>query len=233
MQRYAFNVVPKTLFHLVQSRTVFVFREIECEIELAVTLKQGERMIINDLITMRITFNAPFTLWFSFIASAFLLLQVFLNAQFSFIVLDGQFNFTEWTDYVSLVGYIFGHANWAHYLGNFSIILLVGPVLEKQLGAKTLAIYVLITTLVTAIFHILFWDHGLIGASGITFMMIVLVSLVGRKGNEIPLTFILIFLLFVGKEFLSAFQDDKVSQFAHIAGGAMGVVLGYAKRNSV
>lgn len=182
---------------------------------------------------MRITFNAPFTLWFSFIAIAFLLLQLFMKSQFSFIVLDGSFSFTDWTDYVSLVGYIFGHANWAHYLGNFSIILLVGPILEKQLGTKTLATFTLITTLVTAVFHILFWDHSLIGASGVAFMMIVLVSLLGRKGSEIPLTFILIFILFVGKEFITAFEDDQVSQFAHISGGAMGVVLGYSKRNAL
>ena len=179
---------------------------------------------------MRITFNAPFTLWFSFIAIGALILQVLLGVNFTFTVLDGQFNFRDWTDYVSLFGYIFGHANWAHYLGNFSIILLVGPILEKSLGAKKLAIYTGITTLVIAIIHILFWDHGLIGASGVAFMMIVLVSLVGRKGNEIPLTFILIFILFVGKEFLSSFDDDQVSQFAHICGGAMGVVLGMWKQ---
>ncbi len=179
---------------------------------------------------MKITFNAPFTLWFSFLAIAALLIQVFLKINFSFLVLDGRFNFTDWTDYISLFGYIFGHANWAHYLGNFSIILLVGPILEKQLGSKTLVIYTLITTVVTAIFHILFWDHSLIGASGVAFMMIVLVSLTGRKGNEIPLTFLLIFLLFVGKEFLNAFEDDQISQFAHISGGAMGVILGMYRK---
>ena len=179
---------------------------------------------------MKITFNAPFTLWFSFLAIVSLLLQVFFQVQTSLTVLDGVFDYKDWTDYVSLFGYVFGHANWGHYLGNFSIILLVGPILEKQLGIKKLAIYTLITILVTAIFHNLFWDHGLIGASGVAFMMIVLVSLVGRKGNEIPLTFILIFVMFVGKEFIMAFQDDQVSQFAHICGGAMGMVLGMYKK---
>lgn len=179
---------------------------------------------------MKITFNAPFTLWFSILAITVFLLQVFLNLNSPLTTLGGTFDFTNWTDYVSLFGYIFGHASWEHYLGNFSIILLVGPILEKSLGTQTLAIYTMITTFVTAIFHILFWDHGLIGASGVAFMMIVLVSLVNRKGNEIPLTFILIFILFVGKEFLAAFQDDQVSQFAHIAGGAMGVILGYSRK---
>ena len=179
---------------------------------------------------MKITFNAPFTLWFSLVAIIVLLLQVLLHIETNLTVLGGTFDFTNWTDYVSLFAYIFGHANWTHYLGNFSIILLVGPIIEKAIGSKKLAVYTLITTLVTAIFHILFWDHALIGASGIAFMMIVLVSLLNRKGNEIPLTFILIFILFVGKEFLAAFESDQISQFAHIAGGAMGVVLGYSNR---
>lgn len=187
-------------------------------------------MTINNKITMRITFNAPFTLMLTFVALVVLILQEFLQIRTSLTVLDGRFSFTDWTDYVSLLGYGVGHGNWTHYLGNFSIILLVGPILEKKLGTKTLVVYTAITTIVTAIFHVLFWEHGLMGASGIAFMMIVLVSLVDRKGSEIPLTFVLIFVLFVGKEFLQAFKPDQVSQFAHIAGGAMGVVLGYARR---
>jgi len=179
---------------------------------------------------MKITFNSPFILWFAFISFALLGLQMFTGATLRITVLDGQFDYTDWQDYVSMIGYVFGHQNFAHYLGNFSIILLVGPGLEKSLGTKTLTIYTLVTTVVTALFHTLFWDIGLTGASGITFMMIVLTSLIGRKNNEIPLTFIIVFVLFVGSEFIKAFQDDQISQFAHICGGAMGLVLGMYKK---
>jgi rhomboid protease GluP len=179
---------------------------------------------------MKITFNSPFILWFAFISIALLGLQMIAGAPLRITVLDGVFHYKNWQDYVSMVGYIFGHKDFTHYLGNFSIILLIGPSLEKTLGTQTLAIYTLITTVVTAIFHILFWDAGLLGASGIVFMMIVLTSLIGRKNNEIPLTFIIVFVLFVGQEFVKAFQDDQISQFAHICGGAMGMVLGYARK---
>ncbi len=179
---------------------------------------------------MKITFNSPFILWFAILAFALLGLQLLVGAPLRITVLDGQFDYKDWQDYVSMIGYIFGHKDFGHYLGNFSIILLIGPSLEKSLGTKTLALYTLATTVVTAIFHTLFWDIGLIGASGIVFMMIVLTSLIDRKNNEIPLTFILVFILFVGAEFIKAFQDDQISQFAHICGGAMGIVLGYLKK---
>lgn len=179
---------------------------------------------------MKITFNSPFILWFAIVAFALLGFQMLVGAPLRITVLDGQFDYKDWQDYVSMIGYVFGHKDLAHYLGNFSIILLIGPSLEKSLGTKTLAFYTLATTLVTAIFHTIFWDIGLIGASGIVFMMIVLTSLIGRKNNEIPLTFILVFILFVGSEFIKAFQQDQISQFAHICGGAMGMVFGYSKK---
>jgi len=179
---------------------------------------------------MKITFNSPFILWFALISLALLGLQMISGATLRITVLDGQLDYRDWQDYVSMVGYVFGHQNFAHYLGNFSIILLVGPGLEKSLGTRTLTVYTLVTTIITAIFHTIFWDIGLTGASGITFMMIVLTSLIGRKNNEIPLTFITVFVLFVGAEFIKAFQDDQISQFAHICGGAMGLVLGMYKR---
>jgi membrane associated rhomboid family serine protease len=176
---------------------------------------------------MKLTFNSPFVLFFSAIAVTFFVLQIFLGAPLRITVLKGTFDYSSFQDYISLLGYSFGHANTAHLIGNFSIILLIGPTLEKALGFKRLFIYTAITSLVIAIFHILFFDTGLMGASGIVFMMIVLISLNGRKSGELPLTFLLIILLFIGQEVLALFQKDQVSQFAHILGGAMGLLLGY------
>jgi membrane associated rhomboid family serine protease len=86
---------------------------------------------------------------------------------------------------------------------------------------------VTITGISTAFFHMLFWDYGLMGASGIVFMFIVLSSLINIKDKELPLTFILVVVLFLGKEIYNSFGSDSVSQFAHIAGGVTGVVFGY------
>lgn len=111
--------------------------------------------------------------------------------------------------------------------------LLLSAIVLLELSAwTTLSHAVSLTGLLTALVHIIFWDHTLIGASGIVFMMIVLSSLVDLKGKEIPLTFILVVLLFIGQEVRGSFADDQVSQFAHITGGVLGAIFGFAYRSS-
>ena len=82
------------------------------------------------------------------------------------------------------------------------------------------------TALVTAVFQLLLFPEGLLGASGIALMLIILGSWTNFREGEIPLTFILVALLFLGREVIDAFRPDQVSQFAHIIGGATGGVFG-------
>lgn len=145
-------------------------------------------------------------------------------------VLKGAFNVSNWKWYFSLFGYTLGHGSTEHLIGNLSLILLLGPILEEKYGSKKLFSMLLLTAFLTAIVHILFFSHSLIGASGIVFMMIVLVSLTNVKSGEIPITFVLIMLLYVGQEVYKSFDSDQVSQFAHILGGILGAIFGYTFR---
>jgi len=86
---------------------------------------------------------------------------------------------------------------------------------------------IIITALVTGLLNISFFDTGLLGASGIVFMLILLVSFTNVKGGQIPLTFILVAILFVGKEVMHSLSADQVSQFAHIIGGVCGSIFGF------
>jgi membrane associated rhomboid family serine protease len=176
---------------------------------------------------MRITFNAPFVLIFVLISVLCLILQTTLGSPLRINVLLSEFQADDWQVYISFIGHSLGHDNTGHLIGNLSIILLIGPAIEKEHGSWTFFFYCLITSLAISIVHVLFWNHNLMGASGLVFMMIVLLSLSGRKNGEVPMTFILIVLLFVGQEVLNAFKDDQVSQFAHIFGGAIGMIFGY------
>lgn len=181
---------------------------------------------------MRITFNSPFTLTFTLLA---VLVFVFFQRNGlppSVCILEGTFQPFNWEWYISLFAYTLGHANLEHLLGNFSILLLLGPILEERYGTKKLFLMVSLTGLITAIIHIFFWDFKLIGASGIVFMFIVLSALLNIKGKEIPVTFILIVLLFLGQEIFSSFKADNISQFAHITGGIMGMFFGYYNKKS-
>jgi GlpG protein len=54
-------------------------------------------------------------------------------------------------------------------------------------------------------------------------------SFASVKKGEIPITFILIFVIFVGRELYDGiFVKDNISQLGHILGGLVGSVIGFA-----
>jgi membrane associated rhomboid family serine protease len=176
---------------------------------------------------MKLTFKTPFTIYFSIAALVVFLVSGNFSEDSNPFILRGTLHPDQAKWYIGLVAYPLAHANFQHLLGNFSIILLLGPILENQYGWKKLLIFSLITCVFTAILHIAFWDIGLLGASGIVFMFIILSSLMHIKENEIPITFILVTLLYLGQEVLASFQNDNISHFAHIMGGVTGIYFGF------
>ncbi len=180
---------------------------------------------------MRIKYNAPFTLTFSFAAVAVLLLDQYvmpgLTKNYFMVGGQGSFSWTDPLSYLRLVSHVLGHENWSHFLGNFSFLLLLGPVLEEKYQTPTVVLMALVTALVTGIINTLFFTTSLMGASGIVFMMILLVSFTNIRAGEIPLTLPLILVFFLGKEIVDIFKNDNISHFAHILGGIAGSLFGF------
>jgi len=180
---------------------------------------------------MKITYNAPFTLTFALVAT----IIHFLGEGFTktFFLVQPTMDFSNPLDYFRLFSHAAGHGSWDHLFGNFSLILILGPILEEKYGTKALLVMSFITALFTGIFNVMFLSTGLLGASGIVFMMILLSSFTNMKAKTIPLTFILVMVLFVGKEILNSFdpQHAQTSQFAHILGGIFGAVFGFFTGN--
>jgi membrane associated rhomboid family serine protease len=113
-------------------------------------------------------------------------------------------------------------------MSNFTFILLIGPILEEKYGSSRLLLMILFTGLVTGLLQVAVFTDGLMGASGIVFMMIILGSFVNVRSGDIPLTFILVAVLFLGREVVQALGEDQISQFAHIIGGICGGIFGFA-----
>lgn len=180
--------------------------------------------------TIKFNYNAPVVLTFSIICGLVLLGNILTNgALYPYVTLAGHFNFNSVVDYVTLFSYTFGHADITHLLGNMALILLIGPIIEEKYGPKRMILMMAITALVTAILHIAFFKGGLMGASGLAFMMIMLISFVNVKDGKIPITFILILAIYLGQEMVAIFRDDNISQFAHILGGICGSLFGFTK----
>ncbi|MDR1215554.1 MAG: rhomboid family intramembrane serine protease [Treponema sp.] len=182
---------------------------------------------------MKLKYNSPTILTFTFISAAVLALNQFLMPNFInqwFMVPGhGDFHFGV-RNIVNLFTHVIGHADWSHLVNNFSIILLVGPMLEMRYGSKDMILMMATTALATGLLNVVFFTTGLLGASGIVFMMILLASFTNFKKGEIPLTFILVLFLYLGQQLLEVFQSDNISQFAHIAGGVLGSLFGFLGR---
>jgi len=186
--------------------------------------------------SLKIRYNAPVVLTFSLICSAVYILNYILGGDIQnnpngligqFFVLPGEWYWNDWRNYIRVFTYTMGHANTEHIVGNLSIFLLIAPIMEEKYGSKNILTMMATTAIVTAIFQVLLFSSGLLGASGLVFMFIVLVSFADVKEGTIPLTFILVVLFFVGKEVMSSMGNDHVSQYAHIAGGILGGIFGF------
>ena len=183
---------------------------------------------------MKVRYNAPVTLTFALVSTLILAADQLLGTDLipSLFTMPprSHFSFGSLPNWARLFTHIAGHAGWAHLLGNFAFILLLGPVLEEKYGSIPVLLMLLITALVTGLLNGVFAETALLGASGAVFMMILLVSFTNIRNGEIPLTFIMVVALYLAREIIGAFgSGDQIAQFAHIAGGVCGSLFGFLR----
>lgn len=184
-----------------------------------------------------IVYNAPVTLTYSFLCVAVMLFHQYVikNGTLVLFVAPGAqgsefaFNWQNPLHYFRLILHVIGHADWSHLISNLCFLLLLGPILEERFGSKLVLLMMLITAFVTGVINACFIPYGLMGASGIVFMMILLSSFTTIDRKKIPITFILVVALYLGREFLtmSSSADAGISTMAHIAGGICGSLFGF------
>ncbi|MBQ6130003.1 MAG: rhomboid family intramembrane serine protease [Lachnospiraceae bacterium] len=179
---------------------------------------------------MRVSINAPVVLGIVGISFAATLLG-YITGGITSRVIFTTYRSALWSPmtYLRAFTHIFGHADWQHFVGNMSYLLLLGPMLEEKYGSRTLAGVVAVTAFSTSfVNYVLFPNVALCGASGVVFAFILLSSFTSFKQGEIPLTFILVSVIFIGQQiFEGIFVRDNVSNLSHIVGGIVGGFLGY------
>ena len=179
---------------------------------------------------MTIRYNAPVVLSYAVAAALVMLIDQISGTGFAVrnFAVPGDLAGVAPIGYLRLLTHILGHSDWTHLLANFALILLIGPILEEKYRSGPLLLMMVITALVTGALNVLFLSTGLMGASGIVFMMILLSSFTNIRSGQIPLTFVLVVVIYLAREAVSAFTEDSISQFAHIAGGVCGSLFGFA-----
>lgn len=176
----------------------------------------------------KIKINSPFILTFTFLSFIILILGYisnnYITNTFFCTYRNSIFNPLM---YLRLFTHTLGHKNFQHWLNNILYLLILGPILEEKYGTKNLTIMVLICSFVTGIVNNIFFTSGLYGASGIVFMFIILASITNLEKGTIPLTFILVVVLYLGGEIVHSFSNDDISQLTHILGGIIGSFFGF------
>lgn len=179
---------------------------------------------------LKITFNSPLVLGFAAACAAVTLLGALTGESSTALLFSTRAS--SWADpltYLRLFTHVLGHAGLSHLLGNMAYILLLGPLLEEKYGWKALLFVILATAFATGMVHNLFFPHSmLLGASGVAFAFILLTSFTEFREGEIPLTFILVALIYLGQQIWDGITvRDNVSNLSHIIGGLVGSGTGY------
>ena len=177
-----------------------------------------------------ITFNSPVVLSFVIISFGVMVanyLTAGLSNQTLFVTYHSSL--LSPMTYVRFFTHVLGHAGWSHYIGNMMYMLLLGPMLEEKYGSRALIEVILITGLVTGLVNwLLFPGVALCGASGVVFAFIMMTSFTSFREGEIPLTVILVAVIFIGQQvYEGLFTQDNISNMAHILGGIVGAAAGY------
>lgn len=179
---------------------------------------------------IRITFNSPVILSFVVVCLLALILDK-ITGGISTLKLFSVYrsSFLNPLTYVRLIGHIFGHAGWSHFINNIMMILILGPMLEEKYGSKDILLVILITAVVTGAFHMIFSPFTrLLGASGVVFAFILLSSLTSFDDGGIPVTFILVAVIYIGEQIYQLIAiTSNVSNITHIIGGAVGATFGF------
>ena len=176
---------------------------------------------------MRIQYNSVVILSYFFIS----LFSLFLNK-----ITSGKSNrllFSSYRNsllspltYIRLITHSIGHSSWNHFMNNFLYILLVGPMIEEKYGSIKLLEMMIITSLAIGIFNFIFSKKGIVGASGIVYMLITLSSAVNMSNGSIPLSLILICLFYVVNEVINSLvKNDGVSHISHFIGAICGIIF--------
>lgn len=182
---------------------------------------------------VRLQYNSPVVLTFALMSLVALGLGIISDGWTTTKLFSVyRSSLSDFYTYPRFVLHVLGHTGYSHFIGNMMMILVVGPPLEEKYGSRSLFWAIFLTALVSGLVQWLFFPNiALLGASGIVFMMIVMSSLAGMRDGYIPITLILVLILYIGGEIVDGvLLSDNVSQLTHIIGGICGAVMGMSMR---
>lgn len=174
------------------------------------------------------SYNSPVILTFSLLSLAVLLLSNLTDGRSTTLLFSvSRFRLTDILGYLRLFLHVLGHSGYDHLASNICMMLVVGPMVEEKYGSKNMLISIAGTAFVTGLVHIVTSSAVMLGASGIVFMLILMASITNFRGGYIPLTLVVVAVIYIGSELANGVRlDDNIAHLVHIIGGLMGIVWG-------
>lgn len=175
-------------------------------------------------------YNSPVILTYALFCVVLLLINDLTKGWLNSMLLISRAhpNLLDPLTYVRGIMHIFGHADWNHLFSNMILMVLVGPIVEERYGSWNLCVMIFSNAIITAIINGIFSDYGVIGASGVIFMMIILSAFTNMRRGKVPVTLCIVAAMYIGRELYSGIinPNDGVSRLGHIIGGVTGLVWG-------
>ena len=183
---------------------------------------------------LEIEYDSPVILTMAIVSFVILIINMFTDGAANRAVFSiSRSSFGSPMFFVRLLCHVLGHADFAHFFGNISLLLIIGPQVERKYGSLDLLISIIFTAIVSGAVHCLVSpDRALLGASGIVFMCIFLSTVENIGDGKLSLTFVFVAAIYFGQAiYEGVFSHDNISQLGHIIGGLCGIACGYVMRH--
>ena len=178
---------------------------------------------------IRIKYNAPVSLTIIILSGVVLALNNYVNEYLisNWFTAEGSinFNYTDPFAYLKFLTHVLGHTDINHFVSNAIYLILLGPILEEKYNSKTLLILIITTAIISGAINALFLDTYLLGASGVVYLFIVLVSFTNIEKGEFPLSVVIVLGFYLYKE-LSRVDSGEISIVTHLVGAVIGLLYG-------
>jgi GlpG protein len=171
-----------------------------------------------------VSFDSSFTLCLILVSFIVTLIQETFVPGFAHIFATHN----KWD--IGIVLHIFGHSSWSHFLGNVVYIAMLGPSVEETFGSIPLMIMTLLSAVFIGIVSVIF-KNPCYGLSSIAYMWVILNTFQINNSKKIPLTSIILLVIFVLPEVIAMFvKSDNIGHQNHVLGAIFGLVFGIAAK---
>lgn len=118
--------------------------------------------------------------------------------------------------------YVFGYSDKILVFLNLMIITLCGCKMEEYYGSAIIGIMMIVSIVFTGVLSACFCKVSLCGCDSVIFMLIFLDIFISLSKKKISISSILVTVLFLAKEFITAGPQGIIGVFIFMAGGLCG-----------